>query len=215
MQHRYWIFDMDGTLTDSMGIWGEVPCELLRGFGIEPRPGLRETLLPMSMEETGRYLVAEYGLPLDAEGYTRAVMEAIGRLYETVELKAGVPAVLDRLRAEGARLCVCSATWQFMCERVLGRLGVLDRFNFVLSARDGYTKHEPDIFYEAMRRLGAENPAECMVCEDALYAARTACGAGFGVIGIADAASRADEAALRRVSSQFLTSWEALDWTAL
>src|SRR5699024_6078216 len=48
MQHQYWIFDMDGTLTDSMPIWAEVPYELVRGFGRTPAPDLGRVLLPMS-----------------------------------------------------------------------------------------------------------------------------------------------------------------------
>ena len=212
MKHSYWIFDMDGTLTDSMHIWAEVPYELLRGFGREPAADLGRVLLPMSALETAQYLITTYDLPLTIDGYTRAAMDAVDRLYRGVHLKPGVASMLDRLDAAGARMCVCSATWQFMCERVLGRLGVLDRFQFVLSAQEGHTKHEPAVFYEALDRLGGADPAGCMVCEDALYAARTAHDAGFTVIGVADPASAPDEAAIRAVSSQFLTSWDQLDW---
>ena len=109
-------------------------------------------------------------------------------------------------------MCVCSATWQFMCERVLGRLGVLDKFQFVLTAGDGNSKHQPAVFYQALSRMGGRDPAQCVVCEDALYAARTAHDAGFTVIGVADASSAPDEKAIRAVSSQFLTSWSRLDW---
>ena len=100
-----------------------------------------------------------------------------------------------------------------MCERVLGGLGVLDYFDFVLSAQDGFTKKEPAIFLEAMRRVGGHTPAECVVCEDAVHAARTAHRAGFPVIGIADYYSRTDEPEMRALSQQFLTSWEQLDWS--
>ena len=57
MQHQYWIFDMDGTLTDSMPIWAEVPYELVRGFGRTPAPDLGRVLLPMSALETQRSTV--------------------------------------------------------------------------------------------------------------------------------------------------------------
>ena len=123
--------------------------------------------------------------------------------------------MLARLDEGGARMCICSATWQFMVERVLRRLGILDRFQFVLSAQEGNTKHEPRVFYQALERLGGQDPAQCVVCEDALYAARTAHDAGFQVIGVADAASQPDEAAIRAVSNQFLTGWEKLDWSRL
>ena len=60
--------------------------------------------------------------------------------------------------------------------------------------------------------MGGRDPAQCVVCEDALYAAHTAHDAGFTVIGVADAASAPDEGAIRAVSSQFLTGWAQLDW---
>lgn len=213
MKYNHWIFDMDGTLIDSMGLWDEVPYALLEQYGRTPKPDLRQVLLPLGMAESARYLIREYQLPLDETSYDAAVMEAIGRLYQTVELKPGVRELLERLKGAGAHLCVCSNTWQPMCERVLGRLGVLDYFDFVLSAQDGFTKKEPAIFLEAMRRVGGRTPAECVVCEDAVHAARTAHRAGFPVIGIADYYSRADEPELRALSQQFLTSWEELDWS--
>lgn len=213
MKYNHWIFDMDGTLTDSMGIWDEVPFALLEQYGRTPKPDLRQVLLPLGMAESARYLIREYQLPLDEANYDAAVMEAVGRLYRTVELKPGVRKILERLKAEGAHLCVYSNTWQPMCERVLGGLGVLDYFDFVLSAQDGFTKKEPAIFLEAMRRVGGHTPAECVVCEDAVHAARTAHRAGFPVIGIADYYSRADEPEMRALSQQFLTSWEQLDWS--
>ena len=213
MKYNHWIFDMDGTLTDSMGIWDEVPFALLEQYGRTPKPDLRQVLLPLGMAESARYLIREYQLPLDEANYDAAVMEAVGRLYRMVELKPGVRKILERLKAEGAHLCVCSNTWQPMCERVLGGLGVLDYFDFVLSAQDGFTKKEPAIFLEAMRRVGGHTPAECVVCEDAVHAARTAHRAGFPVIGIADYYSRTDEPEMRALSQQFLTSWEQLDWS--
>ena len=125
MKYPYWIFDMDGTLTDSMPIWSQVPYELVRGFGRTPAPDLDRILLPMSAFETAQYLISTYDLPLTIDSYTRAAVDAVGRLYQNVTLKPGVEQVLRRLEAEGAKMCVCSATWQFMCERVLGRLGRL------------------------------------------------------------------------------------------
>ncbi len=215
MKYPYWIFDMDGTLTDSMPIWSEVPYELVRGFGKTPAPDLSRVLIPMSAFETAQYLIATYDLPLTIDSYTQAAMDAVDRLYRTVSLKPGVEQMLARLDEGGAKMCVCSATWQFMVERVLRRLGILDRFQFVVSAQEGHTKHEPGVFYETLHRLGGQDPAQCVVCEDALYAARTAHDAGFRVIGVADAASKPDEPAIRAVSNQFLTGWDQLDWSRL
>jgi HAD superfamily hydrolase (TIGR01509 family) len=209
--YTYWIFDMDGTLTDSMGIWDQVPFQLLSMYHKTPKPDLREILLPLGMAETARYMTHEYNLPLDEAGFEAQTQEAIRQLYQTVELRKGVLQLLTQLKAAGAHLCVCSNTWQPMCEEVLGRLGILDYFDFILSAQDGFTKKEPAIFLEAMRRLGASDPADCVVCEDAVHAIRTASSAGFHILGIADRYSSADEAEIRRLSDRFITEWVEFD----
>ena len=79
MRYPYWILDMDGTLTDSMPIWSEVPYELVRGFGKTPAPDLSRVLIPMSAFETAQYLIATYDLPLTIDSYTQAAMDAVDR----------------------------------------------------------------------------------------------------------------------------------------
>ena len=211
MNCNQWIFDMDGTLTDSMtAVWENAPLALLRRYGRTPRADLRSTLLSMGMADGAQYLIREYALPLRPEDYFGVMRSVIAELYETVELKPGVRELLTRLRAEGARMCICSNTWSDQCKTVLTRLGVDDCFEFYIEAQGPLHKSRPDVFFAALQRLGGTDPHRCAVCEDSLYAARTAHDAGFYVIGIADAASAADEPALRRVSDQFLTRWTEL-----
>ena len=127
MHCRQWIFDMDGTLTDSMGVvWEGAPDALLRRYGRTPKENLRSALLTMGMQEGAQYLIREYDLPLSEDEYYGVMREVIAELYETVELKPGVREMLARLRAEGARICLCSNTWADQCRTVLRRLGVLD-----------------------------------------------------------------------------------------
>ena len=90
MHCKQWIFDMDGTLTDSMTVvWEGAPDALLRRYGRTPRGDLRATLLNMGMQEGAQYLIREYGLPLTEESYFSVMREVIAELYETVELKPG------------------------------------------------------------------------------------------------------------------------------
>ena len=107
MHCKQWIFDMDGTLTDSMTVvWEGAPDALLRRYGRTPRGDLRATLLNMGMQEGAQYLIREYGLPLTEESYFSVMREVIAELYETVELKPGVRTMLAKLQAEGARMCL-------------------------------------------------------------------------------------------------------------
>lgn len=216
MQCRQWIFDMDGTLTDSMTVvWRNAPQALLAKYGRTPEPDIAEVLLTKGMADSRTYLIQHYDLPLDEASYDAALLQVINELYDTVHFKPGARELLARLKAEGARICICSNTWEAQCRRVLTRLGVAADFEFFITAQGALSKQFAPVFYEAMEKLGGTDPAHCVVCEDSLYAARTAHNAGFRVLGIADAASRADEAAIRANCEQFVTDWNQLDWTDL
>ena len=105
MHCNNWIFDMDGTLTDSMTVvWEGAPDALLARYGRTPKSDLHKTLLTMGMADGAAYLIREYDLPLKMEDYNDVMWDVITKLYETVELKPGVRELLARLKAEGARL---------------------------------------------------------------------------------------------------------------
>ena len=144
MHCKQWIFDMDGTLTDSMTVvWEGAPDALLRRYGRTPRGDLRATLLNMGMQEGAQYLIREYGLPLTEESYFSVMREVIAELYETVELKPGVRTMLAKLQAEGARMCICSNTWAEQCRTVLTRLGIAQYFSFIVEAQGVLHKSRP------------------------------------------------------------------------
>ncbi len=190
MRCKQWIFDMDGTLTDSMTVvWRGAPLALLQRYA-QSRPERR---------------AADHGhgrrcpLPhprirpaLTEAEYYDVMRDVIAQLYETVDLKPGVRTLLAKLQAEGARLCLCSNTWSDQCRTVLTRLGIADYFSFIVEAQGVLHKSRPEVFFECMHRLGGADPAACAVCEDAIYAASTAHKAGFTVLGVQDAASADD-----------------------
>ena len=154
MHCKQWIFDMDGTLTDSMTVvWEGAPDALLRRYGRTPRGDLRATLLNMGMQEGAQYLIREYGLPLTEESYFSVMREVIAELYETVELKPGVRTMLAKLQAEGARMCICSNTWAEQCRTVLTRLGIAQYFSFIVEAQGVLHKSRPEVFFAPCARM--------------------------------------------------------------
>ena len=98
MHCNNWIFDMDGTLTDSMTVvWEGAPDALLARYGRTPKSDLHKTLLTMGMADGAAYLIREYDLPLKMEDYNDVMWDVITKLYETVALKPGVQELLARL----------------------------------------------------------------------------------------------------------------------
>ena len=158
-----WIFDMDGTLTDSMTVvWEGAPDALLARYGRTPKSDLHKTLLTMGMADGAAYLIREYDLPLKMEDYNDVMWDVITKLYETVELKPGVRELLARLKAEGARMCICSNTWSAQCRTVLTRLGIDEYFDFYVEAQGALHKSRPDVFFQTLTRLGGTDPASPM-----------------------------------------------------
>ena len=105
-------------------------------------------------------------------------------------------------------MCVASATAPALIDLCLRRLGVRDRFRFLLSCVEvGAGKTQPDVYLEAARQLGG-TPEQTIVFEDAVYAAKTAKAAGFQVAGVWDASSEAEQAELRSVADFYLPAWE-------
>ncbi len=216
MKYKYAIFDMDGTLTDSMGVWNRLAEEYITGLGRSYSPEVMERTAHLTLLDSTALFVQYYGLPKTPEqaaGEISALME--GHYRTDIPLKPGVRAVLERLRAAGCGMCVASSTSPGLIDLCLRRLGVRDCFQFLLSAEEvGAGKNRPDIYLEAARRLGSA-PAGTVVFEDVIFAARTAKAAGFPLAAIYDESSRADQEALKELADRYLLTWEdpgLFDW---
>lgn len=193
------IFDLDGTLTDSMYVWDRLPEELVRRFGGIPAPDLSHTLRAMSSPQAIDYLIRTYHLPATPQQLTQAMEAIADREYrEKVPLKPGVRPLLERLRQLGIPCCVATASQVHQARQALERLGVWPFFSFVLSATQYGPKTRPDLYLEAARQLGAA-AQHTLVFEDALHAAQTAVQAGFQVVGVYDAFSEEDQPALKKI----------------
>ncbi|MBO4991763.1 MAG: HAD family phosphatase [Oscillospiraceae bacterium] len=205
MDKKYAIFDMDGTLIDSMVFWKNLASEYLHSKGVQEIPAdIPERIKPMTMSESAALFQSEFGLTGDIEAEMNAMMDAHYR--NDIPLKPGVSAYLRKLRAQGVRLCVASATAEHLMAACLERLGVLSYFDFLLSCESvGAGKQSPAVYREAARRLGAES-AQIAVYEDACYAVRTARDAGFHVVGVFDESAHWE--AVRSIAHETILNWE-------
>lgn len=205
------IFDMDGTILDSMFIWETAGEDYLRTLGATVEPGLHATIKSMSMTEAADYCIATFGLSVSPAEFMAGMNATIDKRYlHELQLKPGAKDFLHRLRSAGIPLCLATATDRYMAEGALRRCGVLEWFDCFLTCSEvGRGKEFPDIFQEAARRLGTE-PAETWVFEDSLYAARTAKAAGFPVAAVYDPTSAQDRAELTALAECYLETYA--DW---
>lgn len=213
MGQKFAIFDMDGTLVDSMSWWNDLAGEFLRDRGLpSPTPAQQEAMKTMSMAESSAYVVNQFGLDCQPQEAAADMSRRMAEHYrQDVKCKPGVQNYLERLRAAGVPCCVASATDRPLVEACLTRLGIRSFFQFVLSCGEvGAGKDRPDVYQEAARRLGAA-PAEAAVYEDALCAARTAKEAGFFVVGVYDENSRDTWAELCAAADAHITDFQAAE----
>ena len=208
MDKRFCIFDMDGTLVDSMPIWKSLSKDYLQARGHHPTQAQLDAMGPMTMLEGAAFLMDTFGVEGPPERIIQEMHAVMEAHYRTdIPLKPGVRAYLERLRGKGAKLCVATATAEPLARACLERLEVAGYFDFILSCETvGAGKTKPDVYLEAARRLGA-SPAETAVFEDALYAAQTAREAGFYVVGIPEAAYQDDWPALEELADETILDW--------
>ena len=207
MDKQFAIFDMDGTLIDSMIFWKNLTSEYLSSKGVTQIPeDIPEKIKPMTMSESAALFQQEFGLTGDPEAEMNAMMDEHYR--NDIPLKPGVREYLRMLRSKGVRICVASATAEHLMEACLKRLGVRDYFEFLLSCETvGAGKRSPLVYHESAKRLNAA-PEEIAVYEDALYALQTAKDAGYYVIGVYDDSAAKNWKTIECIADEVILNWE-------
>lgn len=181
------IFDLDGTLLDSTGMWRQVDGRLMAHYGKEVPPDLSETVQRMSIKEFSQFFVEEFDLPVTPEQIAQQVADMVAEEYrEKLQLKPHVPEILDWLDQQDIPYGVATATYGELAEAALRRLHVWERLRFLLTEQDaGAPKTQPKIFQLAAQKLHLGR-RQIAVVEDSLHALEGAKNGGFFTIGIAD-----------------------------
>lgn len=207
------IFDLDGTLYDSMGIWMGTAYEDMVSRGAKITDDLRDRLIGVSSPEAATVLAAAFPeLGITPNMLIEAWREKIMRRYrEDIDFKPGAAEYLRRLKGEGVGICVATLTPRDYFTPAFERTGLSELIDFSINAAEaGRDKRFPDIYIKCAERFNLV-PGQCRVYEDSPLAAATARAAGFEVWGIADPYSAAQEKQLRELSHYFVSDWRELN----
>ncbi len=206
------IFDLDGTLLDSMHIWRTLGSEYLKSRSINPEEGLDEKFRSMSMLQAAEYYQTNYGLKESAEELIEGIKRMLDYKYtHTIPLKPGVAALLKRFRSRGIKMCVATATDRSMVEPALKRTGIDMYFSGIFTCGEvGSGKDLPMIFENALEHLGTDKK-ETLVFEDAHYAIKTAKEAGFIVAAVYDKTANLYQDKILELCDYYINSLE--DWS--
>ena len=206
------IFDLDGTLIDSMDYWNELGPNYLIEKGKTPDPQDHESFKQLTLEEASVYIKEKYSLPESPEEVFEAIMDGMREPYlKLIPLKPGVTDMLDALDAAGVRMCIATASEKELVEPALERLGIAHHFQGIYTCPEvGVSKSQPDVFEWALRELGTPREAT-VVFEDSLHAIETAKRAGFSVIAVHEHTAAQNLDAIERTADAVIASFADME----
>lgn len=214
MELKAAIFDMDGTLVDSLKVWNvlwaKVGAEYLNDPQFLPRAEDDKKVRTLTLKDAMALIHANYGLGESADAlFMRATQVMIDFYNEEVELKDGVLDFLEYCRSQGVKMCIASATAPDLIELALVHCGIENYFSKIFSCGTiGKGKSEPDVFLLAADFLG-EDIANTWVFEDSLVAIETAVKIGMPTVGIYDRFNFGQEK-IRKIATEYIDSGETL-----
>ncbi len=205
------IFDLDGTLINSMWMWPEIDAEYLGQYGYGVPEDLQTAIEGMSFTETAVYFKERFHIPDSIEAIKLQWNEMAYEKYTTeVPLKPGAGNLLAELKRRDIFMGIATSNSTELAQAVLDALGVKEYFQTVFTSCEvAAGKPAPDIYLHVAAKLGVL-PEECLVFEDVPAGIRAGKRAGMEVIAVADAFSQQDELVKRKLADGFLTDFETL-----
>lgn len=184
------IFDLDGSLVDSMWMWERIDIEYLGKFGIPMPKDLQRQIEGMSFNETAQYFKSHFHLPDSLEQIKEAWNRMAWDKYRhEVPLKPGAAAFLEQCRKDGVSLGIATSNSRELVETIAEVHGLREYFSCIMTACDVKRgKPAPDIYLAVAGALGV-SPKNCLVFEDIVPGIMAGKNAGMEVCAVEDAYS--------------------------
>jgi len=200
-----YIFDLDGTLIDSMKPAVRKVLEVLDEYGITYPDDIVKTLTPLGFRGISVYYAESMGVPLSPENIYEIFEERLAKVYkDEIPLKEGAEEALRKLAARGASLNILTASPHKFTNPCLQSLGVAHLFDNIWSSEDfGLLKSDERIYGAVAQRLQV-NIADCTLVDDSLRVLTTAKKAGMKTIGVYDETSADNEKEIRQTANGYV-----------
>ena len=181
------IFDLDGTLVDSMGLWEKIDIDYLNAIGHEKPENLKEAINHLSFKQTAVYFKERFNI----EDSLEVIMDtwhtmAYSEYKNNVKLKVGAKEFLEKLKNNGIKIGLATSNSMPLLEVCLKSNGIYDLFDTItVTAEAKRDKSFPDVYLLSANKLNI-NPENCIVFEDILPAVQGAKSAGMKVVAVED-----------------------------
>ncbi len=205
------IFDLDGTLLDSMPVWRGTGKSYLEKHHLPVPDDLISTLKKQTLPETAQYFRTKLGATQSVQEICDEIIAHVSDQYaHHIPLKPYAREYLEMEQKKGTKMCILTASEAGYIHGALERLNILPYFDFVATCTEvGGNKHDSDVFERMMKRLGGtiENT---IVFEDAYYAIQGAKSGGFQVYAIADESAASEKERIEQTADRYIQSYQEL-----
>lgn len=185
------VFDWDGTLMDSAGLIASCIQAACRDLGLpEPTPAQARWVIGLGILASVRHVAPALPESRHAELGERYRRHFLAREHEA-PLFEGIPALLEALRARGARLAVATGKSRRGLDRALAASGLAGSFEATRCADEGFPKPHPDMVHALLEATGVE-PARALMIGDTTHDLELAANAGIDAVGVCYGAHEAD-----------------------
>ena len=208
------VFDLDGTILDSMWIWESVDGRFLANHGLPVEESYLQALVHMNFPQAAAYTKQRYAMD---ESETEIMEEwyglAKGMYAREITLKPYAAEYLAYLYQAGVRIAAATSSEPVLYEAALKRNGIFQYFHaFALSSETPHGKDTPEVYRLAAERLQVDTK-KSIVFEDILKGIRNAKEAGFYTVAVEDDGARKDRMLLKQEADQYITDYRQMkEW---
>jgi len=198
---KAFIFDLDGTLLDSMDVWHKIDIDFLLKRGISVPSDYANAISSMTFDEAAAYTIRRFELSDNIESLKQEWNDMAEYAYgHTVKLKPYAKEYLTILKDHGVKLAVATSLFSRLLELVLNNHGIYDYFDVICTTEEaGFGKSHPAVFLMTSEKLGVL-PCDCLVFEDIFVAVKSAKSIGMAVCGVYDKSSYTDWEKIKELS---------------
>ena len=191
---KYIIFDLDGTLIDSMPVWRGTGSGFLENHNFPVPENLIEVVKTQTIWQTAEWFRTELGVPMEAADIVNEIVASVVEAYRhSIPLRDGAKEYLEQMKQEGVQMCILTASEAEYILPALDRLDIRKYFSHVLTCTElGKFKDDGQAYLAAMELMGG-TMEETVVFEDAYYAVKGAKSIGFKVYAVLDEVVREDD----------------------
>lgn len=205
------IFDLDGTLIESLNQWRDISIDFLKKHNIEHTKELEMKMKTLSFTECAKLFVEEYKIDATEQDIIDEWINDVKYSYDNIiSLKPYAKEYVNSLYEKGVKMCVATAADKNLATSITKRLEIYDYMNFIITVDEfGKSKETPEIFLYCKDKFSFD-VEDCVVFEDSLYAIKSAKSAGFKVVGLKDLINEENNIEIEKNCDKFITDFKGL-----